>query len=122
MHGPARGGENDITLARQAFVSFLNDGEMAVADRGYEGEFDHLKTPSIWHHRSDEEAALARTASQRHETVNRRFKIFEVLSKPFRHTLEKQSACFRAVAVITQLNIRHGAPLFEVKYHDEGRD
>lgn len=40
---------------------------------GYEGEFDHLKTPSIWHHRSDEEAAMTKTASQRHETVNRRF-------------------------------------------------
>ena len=89
---------------------------------GYEGEFDHLKTPSIWHHRSDEETAMTKTASQRHETVNRRFIFFELLIKPFRHTLEKQSTCFRAVAVITQLNIRHGAPLFEVEYHDEGRD
>ena len=73
VHGPVRCGMNDIGVARQAFISFLNDGEMAVADRGYEGESNHLKTPSIWHYRSDEEQAMAKSAGQRHKTVNCRF-------------------------------------------------
>jgi hypothetical protein len=34
VHGPSRAGQNDITLAQQTFVSFLNDNEMAVADSG----------------------------------------------------------------------------------------
>ena len=45
VHGPSRAGESDITLARQAFVSFLNDDEMAVADSGYRGEIRSIKTP-----------------------------------------------------------------------------
>ena len=52
VHGPSRAGESDITLARQAFVSFLNDDEMAVADSGYRGEFCSIKTPDKVHFRS----------------------------------------------------------------------
>ena len=121
LHGPARCGEHDISLARQAFVSFLNDGEMAIADKGYQGEPKHIKTPSIWSYRTEGEMATAHIAGMRHETVNRRFKHFQILTKPFRHCLMKQSSCFRAVAVVTQLNLTLGAPLFQVKYCDEGR-
>ncbi len=36
-------GKSDINLARQAFVSFLNDEEMAVADFGYRGKMSLIK-------------------------------------------------------------------------------
>jgi len=39
VHGPSRAGESE------AFVSFLNDDEMAVADSGYRGEIRSIKTP-----------------------------------------------------------------------------
>ena len=120
IHGPARCGINDITLARQAFVSFLNDGEMANADNGYLGEDALLKTPHLYHYLSEEQMAEAGTSRARHETINGRFKVFEVLTKSFRHSLAKHSSCFRAVAVITQLNIENGQPLFQVAYQDEG--
>lgn len=121
IHGPVRCGINDIQVARQAFVSFLNDDEMANADGGYRGEEKHLKAPRLYHYRSEEMMAMAGTARARHETVNGRFKIFAVLTKSFRHELVKHSACFRAVAVVTQLNIENGNPLFQVEYSDEGR-
>lgn len=121
VHGPSRCGENDITLAREAFVSFLNDGEMAVADKGYRGERQKLKTPSIWCYRNADEKAMAHLAGLRHEHVNGRFKIHNVLVKPFRNELWKHSSCFRAVVVIEQLKIMHGSPLSQVEYHDEGR-
>ena len=121
IHGPIRAGLNDISVARQAFISFLHEGEMAVADRGYPGEDEHIKTPLLYHFLSREEMAMAGTARARHENVNGRFKFFKVLVKPFRHSLAKHSACFRAVAVITQLSINHGSPMFEVEYRDEGR-
>ncbi|KAL3792212.1 hypothetical protein ACHAW5_004087 [Stephanodiscus triporus] len=63
VHGPSRAGESDITLARQAFVSFLNDNEMAVADSGYRGEFRTIKTPDKVHFRSGLEFYDAAVAS-----------------------------------------------------------
>ncbi len=108
VHGPARAGQKDITLARQAFVSFLNDDEMAVADSGYRGEMQHIKTSDLMHFCSGEEYYDASVAQARHETVNSRFKSKQVLVKRFHHSLAFHSACFRAVAVITQLNIEAG--------------
>lgn len=121
VHGPTRAGENDISVARQAFVSFLNDGEMAVADRGYRGEPNHLKTPDFFHFRSADEYGEAAVARARHETVNKRLKNKKVLVMPFRHPLQFHSACFRAVCVVEQLNIENGHPVFDVQYCDEGR-
>jgi hypothetical protein len=121
IHGPSRAGMNDITLARQAFVSFLNDNEMAVADSGYRGEMHHIKTPDLMHFRSGEEYYDAAVARARHETVNSRFKNKQVLVKRFRHSLAFHSSCFRAVAVITELNIEAGESLFSVQYIDEGK-
>ena len=121
IQGPKRCGKNDIEVAREAFVSFLNDDEMANADGGYRGEDESLKTPNLYHYLSEEEMKMAGTARSRHETVNGRFKSFAVLTKSFRHELAKHSACFRAVAVVTQLNISNGNPVFQVEYNDEGR-
>ncbi len=49
VHGPSRASVSGITLARQAFVSFLNEDEMAVANSGYRGEFWLIKTPNKVH-------------------------------------------------------------------------
>jgi hypothetical protein len=119
VHGPSRAGKSNITLARQAFVSFLNDDEMAVADSGYRGELQHIKTPNLMHFCSGEEYYDASVARARHETVNSHFKSKQVLVKRFRHSLAFHLACFRAVAVITQLNIEAGESLFPVQYSDK---
>ena len=44
----------------------------------------------------------------RHETVNTRLKAFKILSDVF----------FRAVAVLVQLSIKNGDPLFETKDYE----
>ena len=49
----------------------------------------------------------------RHESAKKRFKIF--------HSLEKHSACFRTVAVVTQLSIEYGSPLYKVEYYDTSK-
>jgi hypothetical protein len=121
IHGPFRAGEHDISVARHAFVSFLEDGEMAVADSGYRGEPQLIKTPDFRHFRSSDEYGEAAVARARHETVNKHFKNKQVLVKPFRHSLLFHSSCFRAVAVIEELNIENGHPVFEVEYFDEGQ-
>ncbi|KAL7547299.1 hypothetical protein ACHAWF_016650 [Thalassiosira exigua] len=120
IHGPVRCGENDINISMQAFISFLHEDEKAEADRGYGGEREHITTPHDDIYRSSRESYNASVTRARHETVNDRFKKFGVLTKTFRHTLLKHSACFRAVAVITQLKLESGNPLFEVNYSDRG--
>jgi hypothetical protein len=58
-------------------------------------------------------------ARSRQETVNKRFKQWGCLSRVFRHhDLRKHSSLFRAVAVITQMAIENGEPLFSVEYTD----
>jgi hypothetical protein len=103
------------------FVSFLNDDEMVVADSGYRGEFWLIKTPNKVHFCLGLEFYDAAVACACHETVNLRFKNNQVLVKHFCHSLAFHSACFRAVAVVSQLIIENGEPLFDVQYSDEER-
>jgi hypothetical protein len=79
VHGPSRADKSNITLAQQAFVSFLNDDEMAVADSGYRGELQHIKTLDLMHFCSGEEYYDASVARACHKTVNLRFKSKQVL-------------------------------------------
>jgi hypothetical protein len=58
----------------------------------------------------------------RHENVNSRLKIFNVLNVSFRHTnpremmMQKHGICFKAVAVVTQLKFEAGERLYDVHY------
>jgi hypothetical protein len=52
----------------------------------------------------------------RHETVNNCLKMFECLRQRFRHGVAAHVACFRAVAIIVQLQIEYGESLFDVEY------
>jgi hypothetical protein len=117
INGPFCGGEHDITIARQAVIDAMDEDEMAEADGGYEGEKFSIKIPDDA--KSKDEGYMKQVARSRHETANKRFKIFEILRKRFRHDLEKHSECFRAVVVLTQLSIEHESPLYSVEYFDE---
>jgi hypothetical protein len=94
---------------------------MAVANSGYQGEFWLIKTPDKVHFCSGLEFYDAAVVRARLETVNSRFKNNQVLVKRFRHSLAFHSACFQAVAVVSQLIIENREPLFDVQYSDEGR-
>ncbi len=50
----------------------------------------------------------------RHESLNGRFKNWEILKVLYRHDLMEHGNVFRAIAVITQLGINAGEKLFEV--------
>ena len=54
----------------------------------------------------------------RYETLNGRLKNWGILSQVFRHDIRRHRDDFRACAVITQLTIEHGEPLFVVEYGD----
>jgi adenosyl cobinamide kinase/adenosyl cobinamide phosphate guanylyltransferase len=88
----------------------LELGEKVVADNGYRGEPLHVNTP-----RATDDGHAQRVRA-RHDAVNKRFKHWEWLNRTFRHLPEQHESVFTAVAVITQLAIDFGEPLFSVNY------
>mmetsp|Transcript_17197 Transcript_17197/g.47090 ORF Transcript_17197/g.47090 Transcript_17197/m.47090 type:complete len:115 (-) Transcript_17197:53-397(-) len=105
-------------MKRRCRVStHLEDGERVEADDGYPGEIVILrpkkdsKTPQDIEHRQ--------RVRNRHETVNSRLKDWKCLAVRLKHDLQKHSAMFRAVAVICQVSLVNGEPLFEVDYDQD---
>jgi hypothetical protein len=114
IKGPfAPGPWPDIKIFRGWLKQKLQKGEMVEADAGYRGDF-RVSCPSDW--RTPKECAMKKAARARHETVNRRFKQFHCL-KNFRHNKELHVHCFNSIAVITQLAIENGEPLYNIEYH-----
>jgi hypothetical protein len=87
---------------------------MDVVDSGYRGEFCSIKNPDKVHFCSGLKFYDAAVAQACHETINLRFKNNQVLVKRFCHSLAFHAACFQAVAVVSQLIIENGEPLFDV--------
>jgi len=106
----------DINIFRNGLKQkLLQAREKAQADLGYRGE-KHTTIIIPNQFDSDDIKKLKADVRARHETVNKRFKQFGALKQVFRHDLDKHKAVFEAVAVITQLGINLGEPLYEVQY------
>jgi DDE superfamily endonuclease len=116
VNGPFPAGEwPDLNIARLSLIHFLDDGEYYIADGGYADGNQYSSTPNGLNDYEQRTKALARA---RHETVNRRFKIFGCLSQRYRHDLGLHGMIFHAVANIVQLTILCGHPLFEIEYNE----
>ena len=97
----------------------LEENERVEADAGYGGadpEFAKAKM-SIFH--PDLSALIQNKIRARQETVNKRMKQFAALSGIFRHDMTKHSIVFNAVALVTQIAIENGEPLFEIEGYDD---
>ena len=118
IHGPYPCGEyNDIKIFRLGLKHDLDEGERVKADLGYAGD-SSVKVPGPLYV-NKKYRAVKRDVAARHETVNMRIKIFNCLTQKFRHSVDKHSMCFRALAVLTQLAIERGEPLYSVEYSDD---
>lgn len=119
IHGPFPCGSwPDITIFRNALKYELNDGEKVEADKGYRGEPECVCVPNhnVFLNRvGRRQKTLVRA---RHETLNKRLKQWRCLHDTFRHDLVKHGPVFRAVAVIVQVSLENGEPLFSVPYDD----
>ena len=112
---------HDIVIFRLALTQMLDKCERVEADDGYVGEDPlHVKATSSAVHDQDARMRYVRgRVRMRQETVNKRLKQFHVLHAIFHHDLEFHADCFRACAVLTQLSINNGNPLFST---DEYKD
>ena len=96
----------------------MPDGLRLVADSAYAGQLDKVTTTMDAHDPKTKEL-FARMKSMQ-ETRFGRFECFKVLSYRFRHgkhtddKLEKIGDSFDAIAVLIQLDIMNGHPLFDV--------
>lgn len=116
VYGPFPcGAYPDISIFRRKLIDMLVDGEMVEADRGYRGEPNKVRIPVDYF--TKKQKKMKSRARARQETCNRRFKQFGVLGQRFRHGISKHKIVFESVAVITQLEIDNGAPLFHVDYY-----
>jgi hypothetical protein len=93
----------DLRIARDALHDCLDDGEMYIADSGYDEGNQHCFTPDGTNSFEQRQMSLARA---RHETINGRFKTFRAMSDEWRHSLEKHGPAFRAIACIVQVHIK----------------
>jgi hypothetical protein len=106
INGPFLPGEwNDLEIFRSGLMTWLEVFERVEADDGYEGEAPlKVKCPSSIAV-PDERQRLMVIVRRRHETVNRRFKKWKILSDVFRHDLGMHGRVFSAIVVISQLAI-----------------
>jgi DDE superfamily endonuclease len=135
VNGPFPAGKwSDLKIARTKLTLMLEasqfDDEMALADGGYQDGYLYFETPTGENNEDQRMKAIARA---RHETINRRFKLWKILSNRYHGTnLERHAHIFMAIANITQLLIErtgHDATdedtengLFEVEYYDRYDD
>ncbi len=87
------------------------------ADDGYRGHVDKIKCPKNDANPAVNLAMQGR-ARARHETLNGWLKNWGILKQVFCHHISLHGDVFRACAVLTQLAIVNGEPLFGVDYED----
>jgi hypothetical protein len=84
-------------------------------DRGYQGSTPtYIKCPGVLEADPNALEIQQRVRSWQ-ETINKRFKNWEILSTPYRHNLLEHQTVFGAIVVITQLSFVAN-PLFTVAY------
>ena len=111
VNGPTAPGEhNDLVVFRQALKGKLPPGKQAIGDKGYSGEEEFISTYNDLDPR--EVAAFKERVCARHETFNKRVKVFDCLTKRFRHGVENHKIAFEAICVLTVLEFED-SPLFD---------
>jgi hypothetical protein len=89
---------------------------MALADGGYADGYELFETPT-GHNNPDQR--MKAQARARHETINRRFKMWSIMGSRFRSHPSEHSRYFFAVANLTQFLIMIAG---HHPYSDEERD
>ena len=119
VSGPCPAGKyTDIAIFNSVLANCLEPGKRVEADNDYAGRPDKIKCPNNDCNPA-ENRVMQGIARSRHETLNGRLKAWGILGNVYRHDIREHGTVFYACAVITQLSIANGEPLFEVEYGDE---
>ena len=117
--GPFPAGRwTDVKIFDNVLSNLLKQGERVEADNGYVGRADKAKCPNN-DCNPPENLGMQSAARSRHETFNGFLKNWGILERVYRHDITMHGTVFYACAVITQLSVAKGEPLFEVEYGNE---
>jgi hypothetical protein len=104
------GSKHDLTIFRENLQYKLEEGEMAEADQGYEGEEDFIRARDDYCTKAEKkEKGKIRN---RHEACNRRFKCWGILKQEYHHDIQKHGYVVLAIGFMTQMAIDNGSCLF----------
>jgi len=118
IQGPYPAGRfNGIAIFNKVLRHLLEPGERVEADNGYVGAADKIKCPGNPCNPAENEGMQSH-ARYHHETINGHFKMWGILQQTYRHDIRRHGEVFRAIAIMTQLAISNGSPLFSVEYED----
>ena len=119
INGPFPAGAfPDVEIFRSCLSLWLDRDERVEADDGYIGDAPYkVKCPASLTN-PDETQAIQAIVRMRQETINMRLKQWEILKQVYRHDITKHGYVLRAVAVVVQVAIENGEPLFQVDYND----
>ena len=119
INGPFPAGAfPDVEIFRSCLSLWLDRDERVEADDGYIGDAPYkVKCPASLTN-PDETQAMQSIVRMRQETINMRLKQWEILKQVYRHDFTKHGYLLRAVAVVVQVAIENGKPLFQVDYND----
>ena len=102
VNGPWPAGQfSDLRIFRQDLKQNLDENEYVIADGTYADE--KCFQPPGRFHPAHKPLSLIRA---RHENLNSRLKVFNVLSTKFRHGLNRHRSCFMAVVNVTCLSLQ----------------
>ena len=118
IQGPYPAGKyTEIKKFIKVLRNFLEPGERVKADEGYRGHPDKIKCLGNDVNPVENWAMQGRVRAC-HKTLNGRLKNWGILSQVYCHHIMMHGNVFRACAVVTQLTIQDGEPLFEVEYEN----
>jgi hypothetical protein len=118
IQGPYPAGKyTDIKIFKKVLRQFLDPGEQVEADEGYIGHPDKIKCPQNVGTPAKKWAMQGRVRAHQ-ETLNRQLKTWGIFSQVYRHNIMWHGDVFWVCAVVTQLTIENGEPLFEVEDKD----
>ena len=121
VSGPYPAGKyTNIAIFNSVLANCLKPGpgERVEADNSYVGCLDKIKCLNNDCNPA-ENRVMQGIAKSRHETLNVWLKAWGILGNVYRHDIREHGTVFYACAVITQLSVANGEPLFEVEYGDE---
>lgn len=110
---------NDLQIFRMGLMHELDEGERVEADLGYEAEAPrYVKVPGNL--AGVNQKKMRGRLRKRHETINRRLKVYRSLKTTFRQSTLKHSICFRCAAILLQLALESGQQaLFDMREYDD---
>jgi hypothetical protein len=107
----------DIKILNAILANFLERYECVEADDSYHEHPNKVKCP-LNDIDPAEKLGMQARVRVRHKTINSCLKIWGILSQVFWHNIRCHGEVFWACAILTQLTIEQGEPLFSVVYED----